>query len=100
MRDIPPGFLAAETSDPKENIKSALSDIKDVSKKFSDFESRQSSAESSSYDSTTENSENSDFKTMNSKKRGYRKKRKASLTPGKEHFLKKQNKSSSPSEKF
>ena len=101
MGDIPPGSLAAGLLGQRK--KSVISDIKDISKKFSDFESCQSAmSSSSSDDSTDDHSETSNFRTMNSRKREKkeRKKRKASLTPRKEEFLKKQNKSGSPSEKI
>ena len=97
MRDVPPGSLAAEILNPRR--KSILNDIKDISKKLSDFESCQSSLSSSvseSDDSTTDHSDLKGFKTIISKKSSYRQKRKASLTPRKEDFMKKQNKTNSP----
>ena len=99
MRDIPPDSLAAEILNPRVRNKSLLNNIRDISRKVSDFESCQSSlssARSDSEGSTTEHSEIQGFKTMNNKKRSYRQKRKASLTPKKEDFIKKQNKSRSP----
>ena len=99
MKEIPPDSLAAEILTPRERKKTHLNNIRDMSRKVSDFESCQSSLSSAISDSegsTTEHSEIQGFKTMNNKKRNYRQKRKASLTPRKEDFVKKQNKSSSP----
>ena len=98
MREVPLGSLAAEILNPKERKKSILNNIKDISRKLSDFESCQSSLSSisDSDGSTTDHSDLKGFKTMNSKKSSYKQKRKASLTPRKEDFMKKQNKSSSP----
>ena len=75
-----------------------LSDIRDMSKKMSDFESAQESLTASTSDSSS-SSDSSDhqqpFQTMNSRKRRYRNKRRNSQTPNKETFMKKSNLSSS-----
>ena len=103
MRDIPPGSIAAEIMDTSltqhRRAKSILNDIKDISRKLSDFESCQSSMSSSSSSEEDPSPDRSDlltFKTMNSKKRGWKGKRKASQTPEKKDFLKKLHKSTSP----
>ena len=99
MRDIPTGSLADEIMNPAVRKKGILDDIKDLTRKLSDFESCQSSLSSSgssSEDSASEHSELISFPNLNSKKRDYKKKRKASRTPKREDFLKKQHKSSSP----
>ena len=64
--------------------KSLLS-LSHMSEKLSDFGSCRSSSSSES------ESETDGFKSMNDKKRGWKKKRKLSLTPSKEELLKKQN---------
>ena len=99
MRDIPPGSLADEIMNLGVRRKSILGDIKDISRKFSDFESCHSALSSLGSDSDSSTTEHSDlkiFQTMNNKKRGFKKKRKASLTPRKDEFLKKPNESNSP----
>ena len=99
MRDIPPGSLADEIINPVVIKNSLLEDIKDISKKVSDFESCHSALSSLGSDtdsSTTEHSDLKAYQTMNSRKRGFKKKRKASLTPRKDEFLKRPNESGSP----
>ena len=97
MRDIPKGSLAAELHDVDlKRRNSLLNDIREISKKLSDFESCQSSLSSDSYDTDAEKPELGEFQSMNHKKRGWKKKRKASQTPEKDEFLKKVQKSSSP----
>ena len=97
MRDIPSGSLAAELHDVDlERRKILLTDIRDLSKKLSDFESCQSSLSSDSSDADPEEHASEEFQTMNQKKRGWKKKRKASQTPEKTDFLKKVHQSSSP----
>ena len=59
-----------------------------MSERLSDFGSCRSS--SSESESETKNENDDGFKTMNEKKRGWKKKRKLSLTPNKESLLKKQ----------
>ena len=59
-----------------------------MSERLSDFGSCRSS--SSKSESETKNENDDGFKTMNEKKRGWKKKRKLSLTPNKESLLKKQ----------
>ena len=101
MRDIPSNSLAAEILDPRVRRKSILNNIQDFSKKLSDFESCHSSLSSLGSDSdgsTTDHSDLKGFQTINSKKKGHKKKRKASLTPRKDEFLKKTHESSSPQE--
>ena len=97
MRDIPSGSLAAELHDVDlEKRFSLLDDIRDLGKKLSDFESCQSSLSSDSSDLDPEEPALEEFQSMNQKKRGWKKKRKASQTPEKTEFLKKVHQSSSP----
>ena len=97
MRDIPRGSLAAELHDADlERRKSLLNDIRDLSKKLSDFESCQSSLSSDSSEVEHEEHALEEFQTMNQKRRGWRKKRKASQTPEKTEFLKKVHQAPSP----
>ena len=71
-----------------------------MSKKLSDFESGQSSLSDSSSDESLEGAPSprqmEGYKTMNSRKKGWKDKRKASQTPEKQSFFKKPHKSSSP----
>ena len=97
MRDIPRGSLAAELHEVDlKRRKSLLYDIRDLSKKLSDFESCQSSLSTDSSDLDLEEHALEEFQSMNQKKRGWKKKRKASQTPEKTEFLKKVHQSSSP----
>ena len=101
MRDVHPGSIADEILQHislKERSNKLLSDIKDMSKKMSDFESAQESlSASSSEESEPLPTLDLPFQTMNQKKKKYRNKRKNSQTPNKETFLKKSNMSASPS---
>ena len=99
--DFPPhGSLAAEILNPSfsatphfQRAKSLLTDLKEMTSRFSDFES----CVSSSDDEVPENETDDGFKSMNDKKRGWKKKRKSSESPlGKEAFLKKTNRNLSP----
>ena len=101
MRDAPCGSIAGDILHPpnlQHRQSKLLNDIRDMSKKMSDFESAQESLTSSTSDSSS-SSDSSDhqqpFQTMNSRKRGYRNKRRNSQTPNKETFMKKSNLSSS-----
>ena len=92
MRTPPLGSLAAEVLDspsfpPKGSLaktKNILLDLKEISERLSDFGSCVSSSEQSG-----EESDSIEYKTMNDRKRGWKKKRKASLTPDKDFLLKK-----------
>ena len=59
-----------------------------MSEQLSEFGSCVSS--SSSSDQSGNESEDKEYKTMNDKKRGWKKKRKLSITPNKDTFVKKQ----------
>ena len=102
LRDIPPGSIADEIlkSTHFSRARSLLSDIKDMRETLSDFGSCQSSVSSSSEDDsdeeTTGNKSGEEFKTMNSKKKAWKLKRKLSQTPTNETFLKKPNLTISP----
>ena len=88
------GSLAAELLDSPSfppigslaKTKSLLLDLKEMSERLSDF----GSCKSSSSEQSGGESDSNAFKTMNDRKRGYKKKRKASHTPDKDSFLKKQ----------
>ena len=96
MRSPPRGSLAAEilgtpSHSPINTLarsKSLLADLKEMSDRLSDFGSCRSSSSESESETKNENGEG--FKTMNEKKRGWKNKRKLSLTPNKESLLKKQ----------
>ena len=76
MRDIPRGSLAAELHDAGlKRRKSLLDDIRDLSKKLSDFESCQSSLSPDSSDLHIGEHALEEFQSMNQKKRGWKKKR-------------------------
>ena len=60
-----------------------------MSERLSEFGSCKSGSSSES-ESETKDEDDEGFKTMNDKKRGWKKKRKLSLTPNKESLLKKQ----------
>ena len=94
LRTPPMGSLAAELLDSPSfppigslaKTKSLLMDLKEMSERLSDF----GSCKSSSSEQSGGESDSNAFKTMNDRKRGYKKKRKASHTPDKDSFLKKQ----------
>ena len=100
MRSPPNGSLAAEilgtpshpTTDTLGRRKSLLADLKEIremSERLSEFGSCRSSSSSES-ESESKNEIEDGFKTMNEKKRGWKNKRKLSLTPNKDSLLKKQ----------
>ena len=94
LRSPPRGSLADEIlesasirdSPRPERRRSILAEVKDLQEQLSDFVSCKESESSTEDD--TENREA--FKDMGDKKRGFKKKRKASTTPPKEFFRKKQ----------
>ena len=102
LRSTPPsGSLADDILTPHiERTKTILDDIKDLHEQLSDFASCNESVSSSGSGDEdsweTEEGEPQDFKSMNDSKRGFKKtgyvpkKRKASFTPPKEFYLKKQ----------
>ena len=95
-RTPPPGSIAAEIlGSPSfpirgtlDKTKSLLSDLRQMSEQLSEFGSCVSS--SSSSEQSGNESEDKEYKTMNDKKRGWKKKRKLSITPNKDSFVKKQ----------
>ena len=102
LRDLlPAGSIADEIIHHnllKHRSHKLLDDIRDMSKKMSDFESARESLTDSSSDESIINPPAPEiaFETMNSRRRKYRNKRKNSQTPNKETFLKKSHQSSSP----
>ena len=71
--------------------------ITDIQKALSDLNSCQEYSSLSSSDSEADTLEKkNDYATANEKKREKKRKRKLLLTPGKEQFLKKTNRQSSP----
>ena len=89
-----PPVSSATTSGGPLPLPAALSpiDIKNLCEPLSDFNSCVSSTEESSDNADNEDEESGNkFETMNEKKRAKRNKRKNSLTPNKDSFLKKKN---------
>ena len=94
LRSPPPGSLAADilstgtaTSDQHyAQAKSILSNLKELSERYSDF--------GSCHSSSSEGAVDDEFKTIGRKKKA--RKHKLSITPGKEFFLKKPNMAFSP----
>ena len=95
LRSPPLGSLASEILNTpsyqynQAKSKTLISDLKEIADKLSEFRSCKSSVSSS--DSEREQfGDNDGFQTMNSKKRGWKNKRKLKTTPRKESLLKKQ----------
>ena len=89
----PPASSATASGGPL-SLPAALSpiDIKNLCEPLTDFNSCVSSTEESSDNADNEDEESGNkFETMNEKKRAKRNKRKNSLTPNKDSFLKKKN---------
>ena len=101
-RSPPAGSVAADILDTvaqtpiqaliqTKSIMDEFKGIKFSSERYSDFGSCVSDSSRSSGDDTDHNELDGGFKTMNERKRHYKTKRKKSLTPGKDSFLKKLN---------
>ena len=101
MRSQPPRSIASEVIQSVEKrssfdrAKNLLSEVRDLSSRLSEYESCWSSDTGNEEGEAFDDGEGP-FKTMNERKRGWRKKRKISNSPTKESFLKKQNVSCSP----
>ena len=96
MRSPPLGSLAADilnTPAPAnthlERVRSQVEDIKEMTGRLSEFGSCQSSSSEDESEAVKDTDEEG-FKTMNDRRRAWRKKRKNSTTPNKESFVKKQ----------
>ena len=95
-RTPPPGSIAADILKPGQSIartKLLVNEIKDLSEQLSDFNS---CIDSSSSDEADNDINSKPWTTMNEKKRNRKNKRRHSLTPNKEVFMKKVNISSEP----
>ena len=75
-------------------LKGSLYDIRDLAKKLSDFESSSSSSDEDPFPAEAGTDQKGGYQTVNSKSRARKEKRKASRTPEKDYFMKKQNRSS------
>ena len=84
-------------TDPK--LSKSILELKKMSTRLSELESSQSSSDDEFKLVGDEDADNG-FQTMNERKRGYKQKRKKSLTPSKETFLKKLNQNSTPPLKY
>ena len=99
LRSPPFGSLAAEILKPSatphfQRAKSLLTDLKEMTARFSDFESCLSSSDD---EVTAKETDDNGFRSMNEKKRRWKSKRKKSSSPpGIESFLKKVNRNLSP----
>ena len=94
-RTPPSGSIAAQILSSEQTLsltKLAVKELKCVSDQLSDFNSCVSELSSEgSIESADETSLKTTWTTMNERRRNKRNKRKNSLTPNKEEFLKKQN---------
>ena len=99
MRSPPNGSIASEILQPPAyppnlaKAQSLLSEVREMTDRLSDFGSCRSSPSSSESENECSDREAKDqegFKNMNDRKRGWKQKRKLSLTPSKDSLLKKQ----------
>jgi hypothetical protein len=99
LRSPPFGSLAAEILKSSvtphfQRANSLLTDLKEMTARFSDFESCLSSSDD---EVTAKETDDNGFRSMNEKKRRWKSKRKKSYSPpGIESFLKKVNRNLSP----
>ena len=94
--------LAADILDSRPNLKfssnlmASITDLQDQLSEFNSCQELSDSSQGSSDDDTQQKDSSSWNKSASEKKKDKKRKRKLALTPGKEHFLKKQNTQISP----
>ena len=100
LRSPPFGSLAAELLEPSssatphfQRAKSLLTDLKEMTARFSDFESCLSSSDN---EGSAKETDDNGFKNMNDRKRGWKNKRKTSSSPSEREYFMRANRNSSP----